>query len=359
MTARSWINIARGALFVVFAVGVTFGAIVGRSLTLSLLGSLVFAGVGLVVTGRKPQNAIGWLFLGVGAGSGLIAATQATMIVASRDGHPTAWFSTTAGVMANFMWLVLLTLGIVLPLQLFPESVLSKRWRPLLWVSIGSAAIGVLLSAFAPTITVDDREYPNPLHPNPWGPVRSATWVVALTVLSVCGLLALASTILRFRRSTGVERVQMRWFAFSGAILVVTLFIPGLNSSDLAFSVAFGLVPLSCGIAILRYHLYDIDRIISRTTTYAIVTGLLLATYRRRSWPRPINSSIPTLPWWSQPRPWRPQRLLGRFCAGCRGWWTAASTDPVTTPSTLSTRSAADFAIKLIPTKSVQNWSPQ
>ncbi len=279
MTARSWINTARGALFVVFAVGMTFGAIVSWRETLSLISVLIFAGVGLVVTGRKPNNAIGWLFLGVGAGSGLIAATSAAMLLASRDGHPTAWFATVAGVMANFLWLVLLTLGIVLPLQLFPDGVLSRRWRPLLWVSIASAAVGVLVSAFASTITIDGHEYPNPIHPSSLNSVGSATWVAALTALSICGLLALITTILRFRRSTGVERVQMRWFAFAGAILVVTLFIPGLNDNDFAFGVVFGLVPLSCGIAILRYHLYDIDRIISRTTSYAIVTGLLLVTY--------------------------------------------------------------------------------
>ena len=279
MTARGWINLARGALIVVFVVGVTFGAFVSWHRTLSLLPALIFASVGFVITGRKPENAIGWLFLAVGAGSGLIAATNAAIVEGARHGHPTVWFVTVSAVMANFLWLLLLTLGIILPLQLFPDGLLSNRWRPLLWVTICATGIGLVLGAMAKTIIINDVEYPNPIHPARWASVGNGLWVAALATLSVCGVLALVSTILRFRRSTGVERVQMRWFAFAGAVLVVTMFIPGLNNSDLAFGIAFGLVPLSCGVAILRYHLYDIDQIISRTTSYAIVTGLLLATY--------------------------------------------------------------------------------
>ena len=279
MKARGWVNLARGALFTVFAAGVIFGAVVSWHETLSLLPALIFASVGFVVTGRKPENAIGWLFLGVGAGFGLTAASNSATVLAAQAGHPTAWYAVTSGIAYNFLWLILLTLGIILPLQLFPDGVLSARWRPLLWISVGASAIGVLVAALATTITVGGVNYPNPIHPARWASVGNGVWVAALATLSVCGVLALVSTILRFRRSTGVERVQMRWFAFAGAVLVVTMSIPGLNSSDLAFGITFSLVPLSCGVAILRYHLYDIDQIISRTTSYAIVTGLLLATY--------------------------------------------------------------------------------
>ena len=279
MTTRNWIDMGRGALFAVFLVGLSWAAIVSWHQTLSLLPAVVFAGVGLVVAGRKPQNAIGWLFLGVGAVCGLIGVSNAAMAVAVGEGHPTLWFSTAAAVMSNFLWLLVMTLGVILPLLLFPNGLLSRRWRPVLWVSVYAMVVGVAIGAFAPTITVGGQDYENPLHASTWDSVTSKLWVVALGVLSVCGALALVSTILRFRRSVGVERVQMRWFAFSGAVLMVTLFIPGLSDNDVVFGLAFSLVPLSCGIAILKYHLYDIDRIISRTTSYAIVTGLLLTTY--------------------------------------------------------------------------------
>jgi len=279
MKARDWIDVGRVALFAVFLVGLSWAAIVSWHRTLSLLPAVVFALVGLVVTRRKPQNAIGWLFLGVGAACGLIGASNAAMEVAIGEGRPTVWFSMAAAIAANFLWLVVLTLGVILPLLLFPNGLLSTRWRPVMWVAVWAMVVGVVIGAFAPEVTISGHDYANPLQLDRWDSVASKVWVAALAALSICGLLALVSTILRFRRSSGVERVQMRWFAFSGAVLIVTLFIPGLNDNDFVFGLVFSLVPLSCGVAILKYHLYDIDRIISRTTSYAIVTGLLLATY--------------------------------------------------------------------------------
>jgi hypothetical protein len=93
------------------------------------------------------------------------------------------------------------------------------------------------------------------------------------------------SVILRFRRSTGIERLQLRWFALAasllGATFVLQVPLGGMPTAygDIAFSAVVAFVPIACGIAILRYRLYDIGRIISRTAAYAIVTGLLLATY--------------------------------------------------------------------------------
>ena len=279
MSRRMWMRAGQLALLLAFVVGLALGCILDWRSAVTLLPAIVYGAIGLLVSTRMPSNPIGWLFLAVAAMSGLSGLTLSAMALAERSGQPDVWYGIAAAWANNFLWLDILTMALPLTLLLFPHGPLTPRWRPVLWLTIGAALAATALAALTPTVTVGTHEYPNPLHPAEWGAVAQGTWVALLTVISLCSLLALVSTILRFRRARGVERVQMRWFAFSGVVLVVTLFIPGLNNSDMVFSLVWSLVPLSCGIAILRYHLYDIDRIISRTTSYAIVTGLVLATY--------------------------------------------------------------------------------
>jgi hypothetical protein len=279
MNARIGVRLGQATLAVVCIVGLTFGFLLSWESSATLLPTVVYAAIGFLVTARKPSNPIGWLFLSVGATSGLIAAANAAIVLAERSGQPDVWYGILAGWAANFLWIDDLTLAVILTLLLFPHGLLTPRWRPVLWLTVGSAGAATVVAALAPTVSVGTHTFPNPLHPGEWEAVVNGLWTVLLAVLSVCGLLALLSTILRFRRAAGVERVQMRWFAFAGILLLVTLFVPGLNGNDIVFAVTLSLVPISCGIAIMRYHLYDIDRIISRTTSYAIVTGLVLATY--------------------------------------------------------------------------------
>jgi hypothetical protein len=250
---------------------------------LALLPAVIYSAVGVVISRRQPGNPIGWVFLGVGAVAGLIGAANAAMSLGLSNGRPDAWYSLLGAWASNFLWAVLLSLGFVLTLLLYPHGLRSRRWRPVLWLTMATTITIVILGALFPTLSVGSAdqppEFPNPLHGTPWGPLAKIAWGVSLGLLSLCVLLALASSILRFLRSTGVERAQMRWLAFAGVVMVVFLFIPALNSSDLAFALVFSLFPVACGVAILRYRLYDIDRIISRTTSYAIVTGLVLAVY--------------------------------------------------------------------------------
>jgi hypothetical protein len=110
-------------------------------------------------------------------------------------------------------------------------------------------------------------------------------WAVPLLVVAACGIAAVASAILRTVRARGVEREQMRLFAFAISAIPIyiivaeqTGFAP-TTASDLMFAVVLAMVPTACGVAILRYHLYDIDRVIGRTTAYAMVTAVLLAAY--------------------------------------------------------------------------------
>jgi hypothetical protein len=100
-------------------------------------------------------------------------------------------------------------------------------------------------------------------------------------------VLSVIQVVLRYRRARGVERLQLQWFAFSAVVFASLLVISSQVDGplrhpllgDLLFTVGASMIPLSCGLAILRYRLYDLGRIVSRTTSYAIVTGLVIATY--------------------------------------------------------------------------------
>ena len=284
MSARLWARAGQVVLVLLFAIGMTVGFVADWRTSLTLVFSFAYAAIGLLLTNRQPSNPIGWLFLAVGATSGLIAGAVAAMVLAVDRGQPDAGYALASAWLHSFLWIGLLTLALILTLLLFPHGLLSRRWRPVLWLTIATATASMVLAALYPTLTVsseiDNYVYPNPLHTQAWGYLARGAFATLLAVLVLCGCLALASTVLRFRRAVGVERLQMRWFTFSGVVLVLSSFA----NNDYVFAVAACLVPVSCGVAILKYHLYDIDRIISRTTSYAIVTGLLLATYAAVVW---------------------------------------------------------------------------
>jgi drug/metabolite transporter (DMT)-like permease len=112
------------------------------------------------------------------------------------------------------------------------------------------------------------------------------TFPVFLALVAICIVAAVWAAVRRTWRSTGVERLQMRLFAASIALLILVLMPAQYLATHghstgryVLLSVAFALIPLSCGVAILRYRLYDIDRIIGRTTAYVLVTGVLLCVY--------------------------------------------------------------------------------
>ena len=181
---------------------------------------------------------------------------------------------------------------------LYPSGLRSPRWRPVLWASVTGLAMVVGLGAIAPLLCLGGsasectggRWIPNPLSPGFMADVidveNSPVFSVFGLVLVIGVLASVASAVVRTFRSTGVERLQMRWFAFAAALLVAVMLLqsslPGGEDGVFATVLFFGAltaVPLSCGVAIMRYRLYEIDRIISRTLSYALVTGVLLAVY--------------------------------------------------------------------------------
>ena len=242
-----------------------------------------FATIGALLAWKRPGNPIGWLL----SGSGLAYAAGAANILLLHF-HRTL-------TLANWLgWTFLLGIGLcVFVVLLFPTGHLpSRRWRPVAWAAGAGLAGWVLGAAFAPTIINN-----SPTEPNPVGlaaPAGNVFYVLAqggAGLIAATGLAAIVSLAFRYRRAGTAERAQLKWLVYAGALIVVALVAeaiaerimgPGNATNNLQNAMLTGavaLVPLAIGLAILRYRLYDIDRIVSRTLAYAIVTGLLIGIY--------------------------------------------------------------------------------
>lgn len=247
--------------------------------------------VGAVVSWRRPGNALGWIFLLVGLTAAMGALALVGETAALEQGEPLAWWEFMSAWFSDWIGFPLILLSTTFTFLLYPDGLPSARWRPVLWLASGLLVFSVVAGAFQPTVWVEvpgsgapGYEVENPYAPMLDSPDR--TFWLFLMLLVVCTLAAVWSAVRRAWKSSGVERLQMRLFAFAIVLLLGALW-PALYLSEhghsrerfILLSVAIALIPISCGVAVMRYHLYDIDRIIGRTTAYALVTGVLLGVY--------------------------------------------------------------------------------
>jgi hypothetical protein len=253
--------------------------------------------VGFVVARRQPGNPLGWMLLALVALLELSGIGSDYAWLSYRLGHhlPLA----AVGVVLAPAWCPLF---VTLPLLilLFPDGRLpSPRWRPVLW---GYLAVGGSWPVSVYVVTIGAVAAGN-IHMVPGGdlsavdsPAGSSVWLgsfepVILLVLVVFWLAFVASQVLSWRRASGERRQQLKWLMSGAAVcmaaVAVTAIVGTLDKStspvlqavvDIVF-VGVAALPVSVGVAILKYRLYDIDRIISRTLAYAIVTGLLVGVY--------------------------------------------------------------------------------
>jgi hypothetical protein len=250
-----------------------------------ILAVLSSATVGAILVIRLPRNLIGWLLLACGF---LIAASLGFPGLADYglNVHP--------GSVPGAIWLAVLSgltwvpfsvgLGFYLPL-LYPSGhLLSPRWRPVAFLGIVAIVFSTVQNALAP---FTPGAFP-PADQNPLaigGPVGdlASHLGAASTVIGVFALpLAAVSLVIRYRRASGIERQQLRWLAAVGIIvgpaLVVAITAGSTevgNAAWLIVLVGFALLPVTVGIAILRYRLYDIDRLISRSIAYGVLTAIV------------------------------------------------------------------------------------
>ncbi len=252
-----------------------------------MLGFAAFMAVGALIVSRRPGNAVGWVFsaIGVLSSTGVLAQEYAAFGYVTQPGALP--LPVIAAWIQSWYWLPLIALAFLFTVLLFPTGrPLSRRWKPLLWTATATTAAITVLAMVNPTLGLQDEEFSvhNPIGVEAVGDVeKSMVGSIFFGVFLFCMVAALVSLVIRFRRSRGEERQQLKWFTFAGALTIVVAFsediLPSVDFGDFFFGVVLSLIPTAVGIAILRYRLYDIDRIINKTLVYGAVTALLALGY--------------------------------------------------------------------------------
>ena len=286
-----WIVLGVTAAFA--AVGLVFVSLNGYSLLGDSTNFIAFMGMGIVGAlslSRAPDNRIGWLLLWVAITVGAAFTTGEASIYAAVHGEHTlaSWLAWPG----NTLWtLGLFPLLILLPL-VFPDGRLpSSRWRWLAWAGVGISFLAFVTIGFGTaTFDVGDVGLPftvaNPLHvPGlELASLGNVIWPLLLCLFAAAGV----SMVIRFRRSSGVERQQLKWFAFAVVVLVtyfvISAVLEGLGVSEGAVGefisgLAFLGIPVTVGVAILQYRLWDLDVVVKKALVAGALVVLALAVY--------------------------------------------------------------------------------
>jgi hypothetical protein len=255
------------------------------------LVALAFATVGAILVSRLPANPIGWLLAAGGLcfalGNGATGLGVAGLSIDPGSVPGAIWFAW----LSEWIWAP--AIGSVVGLALvYPSGrLLSRRWRPLAWGAVLLFAILIVGTAFGPwtdgmfpaqnPLTINGGTLPAPLESLPWLGSLLGLFTLAVALLSV------ASLVIRYRRAVGVERAQLKWFAAAIAVSVpaflVSTFLyqaPGAagavgNVAGAVADLGFALLPVAIGLAVLRYRLYEIDRLISRSISWAALSAIV------------------------------------------------------------------------------------
>lgn len=284
----SLVPVGRVALAGIVVAGVILAS--GDPFTLLFFGT--YAAVGAFLALRRPRNTIGWLLVAIAFGfiaTRTIPNVDTDALIrgdaTSRDALVT-WLSGWSG-WATYVGFVALT--IIFPSGRLPEA----RGRRAAIVLLAAGVADVVLTAVAPTMGVSPDGVttiyvPNPVAALPDLPLWSALPIQDGAALVVIGLLVIGviRMVLRYRRATGIERLQLRWLVAAVAFVVIGI-VFGLVSivifgeavggaGWIPVIIAYPTIPLAIGMAVMRYRLFEIDRIISRTVGWAIVTAVLV-----------------------------------------------------------------------------------
>jgi hypothetical protein len=253
--------------------------------------AVAFAVVGALVAARTG-NRLGWLFLAVGTAGSAVLAMEAYVARVPAAALPgAAWVG----------WMFVVVLGIegplfFLALLLFPDGrPPSWRWWPVVWVAIAAAVAGAVSSGISDVNF--SSNFPHLRDPATVVAPLTAAYNLAQEAALLVLLAGAAAMIVRFRRSGPEQRLQLKWVIYASTVAAAAVLVVSQFSNDPlpVFAVFFPLVPASVGVAILKYRLYDIDRLISRTLAYAIVTGLLVGVYAVLRFRAPVAVAATTL----------------------------------------------------------------
>jgi len=252
-----------------------------------LLAMVTAPTVGAVLAARRPRHPVGWLLLGLGASIGLSGFI---------DGYALYGLLARPGSLPAARWPAIYSPAVAVAgiacvgfvLLLTPTGSLpSPRWR--WWARVAAAAPVVYLVALTLNTEPLDPTYrsvTNPLGLHAFQRPIAVTHIVASGVAVVAVVVGALSLVVRFRRARGTEREQLRWVALAAVLvsLAILVVLAGMGAGNQllitwAAGISFAVLPLAIGAAVLRYRLYDLDRIVSRTLAYGLLTVLLGGGY--------------------------------------------------------------------------------
>jgi len=241
---------------------------------IGIVTAIGMAVLGALIADRKPRNPIGWLMSLSGLLLGVFSFNQQYAPLAVAQSLPLVGLSSW---LATWTALPGIAITITSSLQLFPDGRLpSPRWRPVAWVSAAAAVVPAMVIAVrawpvrGPELAALTFDHP----------AVTAVFGIGFPVILVLSVVSMAALVVRFRRSAGVERQQIKWFAY-GAMVGIPLGLPAEVPfwGPILELVQPPLMFAGLGIGIFRYQLFDVDRIINRTVVYGLVTAVLGAVY--------------------------------------------------------------------------------
>jgi hypothetical protein len=244
----------------------------------SAIVAISVAVVGAVIVTHRPRNPIGWIFCTVGLTQGLLAFSYEYGTYALRTAPGAVPAGRLVFWVATWMWAPGAGLLFTFVPLLFPNGRLpSRRWRPVAWLS----SVAVALNCGLPAALLWPLRSPALVAYDAGKPLEAGQELVlgaALLLMVPCGLACVVALFVRFRRARGIERQQLKWFLFASVITVAVVVEGQLGSRLLVLPLVVS-IPVAVGIAILRYRLYDIDRLINRTLVYGLLTAILGSAY--------------------------------------------------------------------------------
>jgi hypothetical protein len=241
--------------------------------------------VGAAIARHQPRHPIAWIFLGSGLGAGMAKFTYEYAEYALVTKPGTVPLGVAVAWVSDWMWttgaIPLLTFGLLL----FPDGQLpSPRWRPVAWLAGITLAMYVFGSAFHSEPLFNHPTIANPVGIDAAAPLLRVIQPVGAVLLAVVFFCSTASILVRFRRAHGLERQQLKWLTYAVTVTIVAVGLAsrewaGWPVAQVVALLATGFIPVAIGVAILRYRLFDIDRLISRTLVYGLLTALLAGIY--------------------------------------------------------------------------------
>jgi hypothetical protein len=260
----------------------------GGGVPVAAFEALVLLGIGVVgavVASRRPRNAVGWILCAIPVSLGILILSSHVYWAIALDHPEGSHAAELVAWLASWIWIPAMIPALILFPLLFPTGrPPTPRWRPIVWVAIAACPTVFIGTAFA---SGHFEEYPveNPLGAQ--GALEIPVQVIGGFgfALMLVGMLASAtSLVVRFRRSHGEERQQLKWVTAAAALFVVIFVTPTdkIVNDDVGFaSLLLGLLIVSSAVAVamLRYRLYDLDVVINRTLVYGVLTASLAAFY--------------------------------------------------------------------------------